>query len=182
MMNPPVTLKPQENGNAFKQLVALDGNDYQFHRPFPYESGQEGKRHDNDPGGDEVQPQGEFCIAGSLDNADGNRHLVRHTDHDDAHDDYKMIRQHHGFRRQPVHGQKRCPNHIENQRQQKSDADVDHGQGPGIGANPFQIACANTVADHNGRSRGQCGNDDFQILIEGRGYGVGGNSVRGQMA
>ena len=30
MMNPPVTLKPQENGNTFKQLVALDGNDYQF--------------------------------------------------------------------------------------------------------------------------------------------------------
>lgn len=52
-MNPAVTLKPQENGNAFKQLVALDGNDYQFHRPFPYESGQEGKRHDNDPGGDD---------------------------------------------------------------------------------------------------------------------------------
>ena len=39
MMNPPVTLKPQENGNALKQLVALDGNDYQFDRPFPYKSG-----------------------------------------------------------------------------------------------------------------------------------------------
>lgn len=54
MMNPPVTLKPQENGNTFKQLVALDGNDYQFDRPFPYKSGQKGKRHHDNLGGNEV--------------------------------------------------------------------------------------------------------------------------------
>ena len=60
MMNPPVTLKPQENGNTFKQLVALDGNDYQSDRPFPYKSGQKGKRHHDNPGGNEVQRQGEF--------------------------------------------------------------------------------------------------------------------------
>lgn len=54
MMNPPVTFKPQENGNTFKQLVALDGNDYQFDRLFPYKSSQKGKRHHDNPGGNEV--------------------------------------------------------------------------------------------------------------------------------
>ena len=104
-MDPAITSEPKEDWKPLENLVALYCYDYQFHRPFPEESSQEGQRHNNEPGGDQIQAKSKFRIAGTLNDAHGDWHLVRHAHHDNTHDDYKVISQDHGFVAEPVHGQ-----------------------------------------------------------------------------
>lgn len=104
-VDPAIASEPKEDWKPLENLVTMYCYDYQFHWPFPDESGQEGQRHNDEPGGDQIQAESKFCIAGTLNDAHGDWHLVRHAHHDNTHDDHKVISQDHGFVAEPVHGQ-----------------------------------------------------------------------------
>ena len=92
-VDPAIASEPKEDWKPLENLVTLYCYDYQFHWPFPDESGQEGQRHNDEPGGDQIQAESKFCIAGTLNDAHGDWHLVRHAHHDNTHDGIRMERQ-----------------------------------------------------------------------------------------
>ena len=128
-MDPTITSEPKEDWKPFENLVTLYCYDYQFHRPFPDESSQEGQRHNNEPGGDQIQAESKFRIAGTLNDAHRDWHLVRHTNHDNTHDDHKVISQDHGFVAEPVHGQQWGAAHKQNSCENQSNQNINDRQG-----------------------------------------------------
>ena len=181
-MDPAITSEPKEDWKPLENLVTLYCYDYQFHRPFPDESSQEGQRHNNEPGGDQIQAESKFRIAGTLNDAHRDWHLVRHTHHDNTHDDHKVISQDHGFVAEPVHGQQWGAAHKQNSCENQSNQNINDRQGAGIRPHPFQVSGSDTVANHNCRGRRQRNHYHFQILIESRRHGVSCNCIRGQMS
>ena len=144
-VDPAIASEPKEDWKPLENLVTLYCYDYQFHWPFPDESGQEGQRHNDEPGGDQIQAESKFCIAGTLNDAHGDWHLVRHAHHDNTHDDHKVISQDHGFVAEPVHGQQWGAAHKQNSCEDQSDQNINDRQGAGIRPHPFQIAGSDTA-------------------------------------
>ena len=60
-VDPAIASEPKEDWKPLENLVTLYCYDYQFHWPFPDESGQEGQRHNDEPGGDQIQAESKFC-------------------------------------------------------------------------------------------------------------------------
>lgn len=138
-VDPAIASEPKEDWKPFENLVTLYCYVYQFHRPFPDESGQEGQRHNDEPGGDQIQAESKFCIAGTLNDAHGDWHLVRHAHHDNTHDDHKVISQDHGFVAEPVHGEQWGAAHKQNSCEDQSDQNINDRQGAGIRPHPFRL-------------------------------------------
>ena len=128
-MDPAITSEPKEDWKPLENLVTLYCYDYQFHRPFPDESSQEGQRHNDEPGGDQIQAKSKFRIAGTLNDAHGDWHLVRHAHHDNTHDDHKVISQDHGFVAEPVHRQQWGAAHKQNSCENQSNQNINDRQG-----------------------------------------------------
>lgn len=90
-VDPFVAFEAQEYGQTFKDLIGLHGDYYKFYRQLPVECSQEGQWHYDAPDGNQVQIHRKFGISATLDDTDSDRHLIRHSNHDHAHNNHEVV-------------------------------------------------------------------------------------------
>ena len=66
--------------------------------------------------------------------------------------------------------------------QHQTHAEIEHGDGAGVGSDPLHIALADRLSHDDRRGGGHGTDDNLQILIEGHGHRVGRDGIRGVRA